>query len=92
MFPNPKNVCSEYRVKVAEAGTRNAISMAPKAKEKAAKGGGAAAGAAAAAPRARMPTLAQKLVVAIYVYFIPVFFAINAAMLFSRYTAVPWLV
>jgi hypothetical protein len=44
------------------------------------------------APRpTRKPTLMQKLVVAIYVYFIPLFLALNALALFSRYTAIPWL-
>lgn len=66
-----------------------------------AKGGGGGGAKAAAAPSAalskhlaavtRTPTWQQRLVVAIYIYFIPVFVALNAACLLSRWTAVPWL-
>jgi hypothetical protein len=68
--------------------------MAPKQREGGGTGakGSAKDAAAPALPAPRNPTLKQRLVVAIYVYFIPVFLLLNVAMLFSRYTAVPWLV
>ena len=37
------------------------------------------------------PTWTQKLVVAIYVYFIPALFVLNMVFLFRRWTAVPWV-
>lgn len=39
----------------------------------------------------RTPTWQQRAVVAVYIYFIPVLVLANAAMLLSKWTAVPWL-
>lgn len=52
---------------------------------------GAAAAKAATLPPPRVPTWQQRLAVAVYIYFIPVFVALNVLMLLSKWTAIPWL-
>ena len=67
--------------------------MAPSAAVKSGGGSKKLAGGAKDQPqlRDRKPTLLQTAVVAVYVYFIPFFVAVNVALLFSRWTAALWL-
>lgn len=52
---------------------------------------GSAQGGDAGACPARVPTWKQRAVVAIYVYFIPVFLALNALLALNPWTMLPWL-
>jgi hypothetical protein len=74
------------------APARGAAASAAAASDAAAAASRRAAATKIKAPRpTRVPTLAQRLVVAIYVFFIPLFLILNALCLFSRWTAIPWL-